>query len=106
VRAGGDIERVGVPGDLLGLFPEVRLFEETVQLARGDTFVVFTDGVTEAMRRREEFGEHRLAEALLESRHSPATEIVNHVLDEVLAFGGEQSRDDIAVIAVRAVDEC
>jgi sigma-B regulation protein RsbU (phosphoserine phosphatase) len=104
VRAGGDIERVGVPGDLLGLFPEVRLFEETVQLARGDTFVVFTDGVTEAMRQYEEFGEHGLAQALLETRHRSATEIVNHVLDEVLAFGGEQSRDDIAVLAIRAVD--
>jgi sigma-B regulation protein RsbU (phosphoserine phosphatase) len=105
VRAAGRVERVGVPGDLLGLFPEVRLFEETVQLGRGDTFVAFTDGVTESVRQGEEFGESRLAGALLESREGSATTIVNHVLDEVLAFGGEQSRDDIAVIAVRAVEE-
>lgn len=105
VRGNGQIERVGVPGDLLGLFPEVRLFEETVQLARGDAFVIFTDGVTEATRQREEFGEQRLAEALLNSRDGSATEMVNHVLDAVLAFGGEQSRDDIAVVAVRAIED-
>lgn len=105
VRGSGEIERVGVPGDLLGLFPEVRLFEETVQLTRGDAFVVFTDGVTEATRHREEFGEQRLAEVLLDSRGASATEMVNQVLDVVLAFGGEQARDDIAVVAVRAVDE-
>lgn len=101
VRADGGVERVGVAGDLLGLFPEVKLMEETVQLGRDDSFVLFTDGVTEAMRGGEQFGEARLAETLQRDRHLPTAEMADRLLATVLAFGGEQSRDDIAVLAVR-----
>lgn len=103
VRSDGQLNRVGVPGQLLGIFPEVRLYEETAQLAYGDTIVFYTDGVTEAMQAGEQFGEDRMAGALLESRHGSAADMINHVLEEVLAFGGDGPRDDIAMLAVRAV---
>src|SRR5947208_15969262 len=64
VRADGTVEAIGAPGGLIGLFPDVRLFEETVQLAPGDTVVLFTDGVTEAARAGEEFGEGGVADVL------------------------------------------
>jgi serine phosphatase RsbU (regulator of sigma subunit) len=102
LRADGTLERVGVAGDLLGLFSEVRLFEETVQLGLGDTLVMFTDGVTEARRAGEELGERGLARLLTEAVGGTGQQLVDHVLDGVLAFGGDQSRDDIAVLAVQA----
>lgn len=103
VRSDRRVDRVGVAGQLLGLFPDVRLLEETVQLGHGDTFVLFTDGVTEARREGEQFGEQRLASALLDVHEAPVIEMVNHLLEEVLAFGGDKPRDDIAILAARAV---
>jgi serine phosphatase RsbU (regulator of sigma subunit) len=101
VRADGRVERVGVPGTLLGLFPGIRLLEETVQLHRGDMIVAFTDGVTEASRDGEEFGEERAEKILAGCVGASATEAVSTLLDEVLRFGGQQSRDDIAILALR-----
>ena len=101
VRAEGEIERVGVPGSLLGLFPDVRLMEETVQLRRGDMIIAFTDGVTEARNGEEEFGERRTEKILAACAGSSATETAGTLLDEVLRFGGQTSRDDIAILALR-----
>lgn len=101
VRADGRTERVGVPGSLLGLFDEVRLFEETVQLGPGDTIVAFTDGVTEAVRDGQQFGDTRAAEVLAEACRDSANHMVQRLLDAVLTFGGEQPRDDIAILALR-----
>jgi serine phosphatase RsbU (regulator of sigma subunit) len=101
VRAHGDVERVGLPGSLLGLFPDVRLMEETVQLRRGDMIVAFTDGVTEARNEEEEFGEDRTEKVLAGCAGLSATETVGTLLDEVLRFGEGPSRDDIAIVALR-----
>jgi sigma-B regulation protein RsbU (phosphoserine phosphatase) len=102
VRAGGTIERVGLPGSLLGLFPDIRLMEETVQLRRGDTIVAFTDGITEARNGDEEFGELRTEKVLSSCAGASATEMAGTLLDEVLRFGGAAARDDIAILALRA----
>jgi sigma-B regulation protein RsbU (phosphoserine phosphatase) len=101
VRSTGVVERVGLPGSVLGLFPDVRLLEETVQLRRGDTIVAFTDGVTEARSGSEEFGEDRAEKVLASCAGATATETAGVLLDEVLRFGGPQSRDDIAILALR-----
>lgn len=101
VRADGRIERVGVDGTLLGLFPDIRLYEETVQLHAGDMIVSFTDGVTEATRHGEEFGEERAERILAGCVGTSATEAVDTLLDEVLRHGGQSSRDDIAILALR-----
>ncbi len=101
IRADGAVEHVGVPGTLLGLFPDIRLREETVQLRRGDMIVAFTDGVTEATRGLEEFGHERAEQVLASCVGDTATEAVNTLLDEVLRFGGQQTRDDVAILALR-----
>jgi phosphoserine phosphatase RsbU/P len=101
VRSDGQIERVGVAGSLLGLFPDTRLMEETVQLRRGDMIVAFTDGVTEARNEDEEFGERRTEKVLATCAGLTATETAGVLLDEVLRFGGQTSRDDIAILALR-----
>jgi PAS domain S-box-containing protein len=101
VRAGGSVERVGVSGDLLGLFDDVKLFEETVQLTTGDTIVFFTDGVTEATRGDDQFGEQRAEAALVAASAASASDMVKGLLDAALEFGGEDSRDDIAILALQ-----
>jgi serine phosphatase RsbU (regulator of sigma subunit) len=46
-RAGGGVEALGVPGTLIGVFPQVRVTAHTTRLRPGDTVVLYTDGVTD-----------------------------------------------------------
>ncbi len=47
LRANGRAETLGTPGTLLGLIPEVKLHETTIDLAPGDLMLLYTDGVTD-----------------------------------------------------------
>ena len=76
---------------------------ETLKLEPGETFVLFTDGVTEAFDSNGElFGEERL---LAHLRHSPggnARETTLGVLDAVRRHAADAKQsDDITVISVR-----
>ena len=105
VRADGAVERIGVAGGLLGLFDDVRLREETVQLRRGDMIVAFTDGIIEAARGCEQFGEARVGQVLAAGRSLSAAQAVDRLVGEVLEFGGGRARDDIAVVALRVAGD-
>src|SRR5262245_25180482 len=47
LRAGGEVQPVGVPGTLLGLVERVELEDRSTDLHPGDTLVLYTDGLTE-----------------------------------------------------------
>jgi sigma-B regulation protein RsbU (phosphoserine phosphatase) len=76
---------------------------ETVPLSPGDTFVLFSDGVSEAMNPAEDFfGEERLLAALAGTAGATAAETVQRVLTDVRAFAaGAKQSDDITVVAAR-----
>jgi GAF domain-containing protein len=101
LRRDGTIEPVGAEGGLIGLLAEIRLWEETTQLFPGDTMVFYTDGVTEAGRGRDQFGEEGLAEVLRRAAGSSAPEVAAAVEAAVLEFGGAQPRDDVAIVTLR-----
>jgi serine phosphatase RsbU (regulator of sigma subunit) len=101
LRADGTVEPIGAPGYLIGVFPDVRLWEETAVLARGDTIVLYTDGVTEATRDRVQFGEDGLRDTLAASAGLSAMEIACKIENAALEFGGAQPRDDIALLVLR-----
>ena len=44
LRADGSLEAAGVPGTLLGFFPDPTLTDRVADLAPGDTVVLYTDG--------------------------------------------------------------
>jgi serine phosphatase RsbU (regulator of sigma subunit) len=101
LRANGDIDEIGTPGSLIGVFPDVRLWEETTQLQAGDAYVVYTDGVTEARRNREQFGDRRLREALAGCVGLDADSIGERIESAVLNFGGPEPSDDLAILVLR-----
>ena len=76
---------------------------ETFPLEAGETFVLFSDGVSEAMNATEDFyGEDRLLMALSASAGTSAADTVETVLADVRAFvGGAKQSDDITVVAAR-----
>ena len=65
-----------------------------------DYLVLYTDGVTEARRDRELFGERRLTEVVAELRGGSAQAVADGVRDAALAFGG-RLRDDLQVVVLR-----
>ena len=99
VPAAGDVSVVGEPGTLLGVEPWLDLSLTTVPLGPGDRLLLYTDGVTEARRGREEYGEDRL---LARAAAAPpgAAALVAAVLDDALAFQDGVPRDDIALLAL------
>ena len=76
---------------------------ETFPLEPGETFVLFSDGVSEAMNATEDFyGEDRLLMALSASAGTSAADTVETVLADVRAFvAGAKQSDDITVVAAR-----
>jgi sigma-B regulation protein RsbU (phosphoserine phosphatase) len=101
VRHDGTIEEIGTAGSLIGILPDVRLWEETTQLHSGDAIVFFTDGVTEARRGREQFGDQRLNDALALCEGCDASQIADAIEKAVLDFAGPEPTDDIALLVLR-----
>lgn len=99
-RRGQPPRSCGGSGQLLGVLETGDFVEARLTLAAGDTLVLFTDGVTEARRGRELFGEARLL-AMLEGPAPEPYALVDGLVRAVLDFQGGLPRDDIAVVAVR-----
>jgi PAS domain S-box-containing protein len=103
VRNDGSVASVSCRGSLLGMFDQVSFQPAELRLATGEALVLYTDGVTEARRGTEEFGEERLIELLRCHAGRSATEITGAIEAAVLAFQDGIARDDVAILAIRAV---
>jgi serine phosphatase RsbU (regulator of sigma subunit) len=101
VRANGRVSPVGAAGGLIGLFPDVRLLEETTELLSGDALVLYTDGVTEAHQGSEQFGEERLAQVLAAHAGADAEEMASAIEQAVDQFATPSRRDDLALLILR-----
>ena len=87
-------------GPALGIIAGAGYTEHPVTLEKGDTLVVYSDGVTEAMNSGGDFfGDERLLSTLLALAGSPPAEIGRAVQQAVRAFeGGERPHDDLSLI--------
>jgi PAS domain S-box-containing protein len=99
LRAGGEVEVVPCPGTLLGVEPDARSFDREIELAPGDTIVLYTDGVTEARRDRPLTPED-LGAALRASAPRGAAAVAREVVHLAEAGGEGALRDDLAVLVV------
>lgn len=99
-RADGTVEELECRGPLLGVFEEVTFVTGETRLAPGDVLVLYTDGVIEARRDREDFGEDRLRELLRSSASTSASETAGMIEEAVLSYQAGVARDDIAVLAI------
>jgi sigma-B regulation protein RsbU (phosphoserine phosphatase) len=90
---------------MVGAFDGVVFHEEKLQLDKGDTLVMFTDGVTEAMNEsKEEFGTARLAETLEDVAMHNCQQIIDTVKADIATFVGEaEQSDDITLLAIKRI---
>jgi serine phosphatase RsbU (regulator of sigma subunit) len=103
LRATGLVEELGTPGTLLGAVPDVRLEDRTTRLVSGDAIVFFTDGLTEAGAPTRVWSPAQLDAAVAGARHLAAQDIVDHLTRCALGDATAPLRDDIALLAVRAL---
>ncbi len=102
VGRAGKVESLAAPRHApLGVFSEWSCASDSVQLEAGDTLLFYTDGLTEARRDEELFGEERLMEAFEGKLRLPLEELPQMLLDEVLEFTGGRLQDDVAILAVQ-----
>ncbi len=102
LRPGDAIERLEATATVIGAFERWTGSVREIQLAPGDLLVIFSDGVTEAARGEEEFGEARLLEVLRANRDRAAGEVLEAVLAAVQQFSAGAQSDDITLLIARA----
>src|SRR5205823_6147433 len=87
----------------VGLVPEAQYTAACVKLEPGDTLVLFTDGVTEAMDPEEQlFGVPRLRQVLTGQMQCPLEQLQKCVLEAVENFTrGARQADDLTLLIVR-----
>jgi hypothetical protein len=103
LRADGTTSLVGEGGTALGLLDVISTPRTTIQLDHGDALVFYTDGVTERRKGRTLYGHRRLRNEMSSLAGSPAAVLASQLRSSVLAFSPSPPRDDIAIVALRAL---
>ncbi|MGW4566763.1 SpoIIE family protein phosphatase [Streptomyces sp. NPDC004561] len=83
-------------GLLLGALPEAGYEESEVQLAAGDTLLMYTDGLIE---RRDRSVEESLSHLLDTARAAPRT--LDQQLDRLLTYSRSDTDDDTCIVGIR-----
>lgn len=88
---------------VLGIMEDTKFKIRNITLKPGDTIYLYTDGVTEAMNKKNElYSEERLEKELIQHKDSSPQEIINGIISSVKEFtkGTEQS-DDITMLTLK-----
>lgn len=101
LRADRELDALPAAGRLLGPFDDAALAPAECVWRAGDTILLFTDGLAEARRGREQFGEARLHDAVRAAPRGSLTGLLTHVELEAVTFAGGRPQDDIALVALR-----
>lgn len=104
LRPGGDPERLPLPeGLFLGVFEDSTYRTFTANMNPGDTLLLYTDGVTEAMNREgAPYSEERLLRLAGNLSGATPEDLVRDVMRDVQAHAGEETRsDDITLLALQ-----
>jgi sigma-B regulation protein RsbU (phosphoserine phosphatase) len=99
------VEWLGSTCTVMGLFEAWQCEIAEMELAAGDTLLLYTDGITEAENADgQEFGASRLLDTLRSHSHLPVGPLLQAVVGAVQQFssGGDQ-QDDITLVIARSL---
>ena len=90
-------------GIALGMKENVSYKFEQRSLAPGETIIIYSDGISEAMNKRmTEFGEKKIKKSVRCNLKSPASNIIENLFSTVnMHFGGSIQNDDMTMIVLR-----
>lgn len=103
ISSGSEPVRLTEGGTMIGIMESFPFQESSVQFKPGDTLVVYSDGVSEAMNAdKEQFGEDRIEELLVNSFGENAKELADTMIKAVRAHAGNAPQfDDITILLIR-----
>lgn len=96
----GRVRALGQGGTLAGAFAGSEYEQLSTELRRGDVLLSYTDGIIEARKGKELFGQDRLIQAFAEVGDASIDSIPERILGRVVGFSGGRLTDDIAILAV------
>ncbi len=104
-RANGEVERLWDGGTVLGAFRGLKYEQGRFTAGPGDSVVMYTDGLTEAFRGDEPFGEERVIETVRLAHGAPARVVATMLVTEADSFSGPGALpDDMTVVVARRLD--
>jgi serine phosphatase RsbU (regulator of sigma subunit) len=94
------LRNTGMP---LGILADASWEAKTVELAPGDTLILYTDGITEAQNRQEEFfGDQRLLQTAQANLEAPIEIIQDSILTTIDQFSDEAIQcDDVTLMVLK-----
>ncbi|MFM7313512.1 MAG: SpoIIE family protein phosphatase [Cyanobium sp.] len=103
LQADGGASYQPTGGQPLGVFGNATFGDYSVQLNSGDSFIVYTDGITEAMNEQEEpYGEDRFLDLLKDQQDLEAIDLNRRITDAVKAYAGAADQsDDITLMTLK-----
>jgi len=106
----GQVRLSSPPGMAMGLVGSDMfgvLQEQSLKLNEGNTAVLYTDGVVEAMDpSQNEYGQQRFFDLIAANRTSRPKEIIEKTLQDIREFTkGYPQHDDITLLAIRVTSE-
>ena len=98
-RAAGGISMLETSCPAIGVFSSLLYGDSVAQIKIGDYLVLYTDGVTEARRDHELFGEERLVQ-LIGSLDPARAASPRAIFNWITEFAGRELHDDVAILSV------
>ena len=99
----GSVTRLELPGVPLGLLEEAFYDELKFQMDPGDTLILFSDGVSDALNQAGDFYDmDRFIDSIRRHSSEEVPELLKNLHSEMLQFIGEaEISDDVTIIALR-----
>ena len=103
VRGSGAVERLETGNLVLGAIEDVTYTEDSVKLDVGDSLLIFSDGISEAINPdEEEFGEDILPGIVTANRDATAMSLIDTIIDDVCRHAGKApQRDDMTIVVIK-----
>jgi len=101
VAADGSLRRLEVTGPLVGAFDAPSYTAQDLHLDRGALLFICSDGLPEARRNGDVFGDHRLGALLSAMAAESPGSLLERLEQEILSFVQGSPRDDLAMFALR-----
>jgi phosphoserine phosphatase RsbU/P len=99
------VEALEPTGTIIGPFPDLPFRRESALITPGDSLLIYTDGVAEAMDASEtQYSEQRLADDLKALHVKSPQEIARTILDKATRFGARgKNQDDKTIVVIKRV---
>jgi len=104
----GSFDYMALPEGLpINLFTDSEYSSRSIKLSNGDIFFGYTDGITEALNKQEEFfGDKKLINTLNSSEFTKVEKITSHILEKVQKYAEEaQQSDDITIMTLKFLNQ-